>query len=249
MFDLTGQVALVTGARTGLGQAAAIALAQAGADIAAIGSQEMPETAERIAAIGRRFFAIKQDLGSSFEGAALIRAVTEALGRIDILVNNAGIIRRNDLADYSLEDWDAVNAVNLRAVFQLSQAAAAEMVRVAHGGRIINIASMLSYQGGIRVVAYTASKHGIVGLTKAMANELAAHGITVNAIAPGYMATDNTSALRQDAGRSRDILARIPMARWGTPDDLATAILFLASPASSYVTATTIPVDGGWLSR
>ncbi len=249
MFDLTGQVALVTGARTGLGQAAAIALAQTGADIAAIGSQEMPETAERIAAAGRRFFAIKQDLGLAFDAAELIGAVKGTLGRIDILINNAGIIRRNDLADYSLEDWDAVNDVNLRAVFQLSQAAAAEMVRARRGGRIINIASMLSYQGGIRVVAYTAAKHGIVGLTKAMANELAAHGITVNAIAPGYMETDNTSALRQDADRSRDILARIPTGRWGTPDDLATAILFLASPASGYVTATTIPVDGGWLSR
>ncbi|OBZ94613.1 hypothetical protein ADU59_15635 [Pararhizobium polonicum] len=249
MFDLTGKVALVTGARTGLGQAAAIALAGAGADIAAIGSQDMPETAARIAALGRRFFAIRQDLGSAFEGADLIGAVTGTLGRIDILVNNAGIIRRSDLADYSLEDWDAVNAVNLRAVFQLSQAAAADMVQAGRGGRIINIASMLSYQGGIRVVAYTTSKHGIVGLTKAMANELATSGITVNAIAPGYMETDNTSALRQDAGRSRDILARIPMGRWGVPDDLATAILFLASPASGYVTATTIPVDGGWLSR
>ncbi|MBP1859940.1 2-dehydro-3-deoxy-D-gluconate 5-dehydrogenase KduD [Rhizobium herbae] len=249
MFDLTGQVALVTGARTGLGQAAAITLARAGADIAAIGSQPMPETAERIAALGRRFFAIQQDLGSPFGGAELIGAVTDTLGGIDILVNNAGIIRRNDLADYSLEDWDAVNAVNLRAAFQLSQAAAVEMVRTRRGGRIINIASMLSYQGGIRVVAYTAAKHGIVGLTKAMANELATHGITVNAIAPGYMATDNTSVLRQDTNRSRDILARIPMGRWGKPDDLATAILFLASPASGYITATTIPVDGGWLSR
>jgi 2-deoxy-D-gluconate 3-dehydrogenase len=249
VFDLTGQVALVTGARTGLGRAAAIALARAGADIAAIGSQAMPETADEITALGRRFFAIKQDLGLAFDASELIGAVKGTLGRIDILINNAGIIRRNDLADYSLEDWDAVNDVNLRAVFQLSQAAAAEMVRAARGGRIINIASMLSYQGGIRVVAYTAAKHGIVGLTKAMANELAAHGITVNAIAPGYMETDNTSALRQDADRSRDILARIPMGRWGTPDDLATAILFLASPASGYVTATTIPVDGGWLSR
>lgn len=249
MFDLTGRVALVTGARTGLGQAAAIALARAGADIAAIGSQEMPETAERIAALGRRFFGVKQNLGSPFDAAELIGAVKGTLGRIDILINNAGIIRRNDLADYSLEDWDAVNDVNLRAVFQLSQAAAAEMVRAGRRGRIINIASMLSYQGGIRVVAYTAAKHGIVGLTKAMANELAAQGITVNAIAPGYMETDNTSALRQDADRSRDILSRIPMGRWGTPDDLATAILFLASPASGYVTATTIPIDGGWLSR
>lgn len=249
MFDLTGKVALVTGARTGLGQAAAIALAGAGADIAAIGSQDIPETAAQIAALGRRFLAMKQDLGSSFDAADLIGAVRDDLGRIDILVNNAGIIRRNDLADYSLEDWDAVNAVNLRAVFQLSQAAAAGMVLAGHGGRIINIASMLSYQGGIRVVAYTAAKHGIVGLTKAMANELAAHGITVNAIAPGYMETDNTSALRQDADRSRDILARIPLGRWGRVEDLATAILFLSSPASGYVTATTIPVDGGWLSR
>ena len=175
--------------------------------------------------------------------------VVSALGGIDILVNNAGIIRRADLLDHSEQDWDDVIDVNLKAAFLLSQAVARHMVETKRAGRIINVASMLSFQGGIRVPAYTASKHGIAGLTKAMANELAPHGITVNAIAPGYMETDNTEALRNDPDRNAQISARIPMGRWGTPDDLATSVLFLAAPGSSYVTGITVPVDGGWLVR
>jgi 2-deoxy-D-gluconate 3-dehydrogenase len=249
LFDLSGKVALVTGARTGLGQGMALALAQAGADIAALGSSPMPETAEAIRQNGRRFHALEVDLSQKFNAKEVIGSVVSALGSIDILVNNAGIIRRADLLDHSQEDWDAVIDVNLKSAFLLSQAVARHMVETKRAGRIINVASMLSYQGGIRVPAYTASKHGIAGLTKAMANELAPHGITVNAIAPGYMETDNTEALRNDPTRNAQISARIPMGRWGTPDDLATSVLFLASPASSYVTGITVPVDGGWLVR
>lgn len=249
LFDLSGKVALVTGARTGLGQGMAVALARAGADIAALGSSPMPETAEAIRQTGRRFHALEVDLSQKFDAKGIVASVISELGGIDILVNNAGIIRRADLLDHSEEDWDAVIDVNLKSAFLLSQAAARHMVETKRPGRIINIASMLSYQGGIRVPAYTASKHGIAGLTKAMANELAPHGITVNAIAPGYMETDNTEALRNDTNRNAQISARIPMGRWGTPDDLATSVLFLASPASSYVTGITVPVDGGWLVR
>ncbi len=249
LFDLSGKVALVTGARTGLGQGMALALARAGADIAALGSSPMPETAEAIRQSGRRFHALEVDLSKKFDAKAIVRSVVSALGGIDILVNNAGIIRRADLLDHSEEDWDAVIDVNLKSAFLLSQAAARHMVETKRAGRIINVASMLSFQGGIRVPAYTASKHGIAGLNKAMANELAPHGITVNAIAPGYMETDNTEALRNDQNRNAQISARIPIGRWGTPDDLATSVLFLASQASSYVTGITVPVDGGWLVR
>ncbi|ANH07248.1 2-dehydro-3-deoxy-D-gluconate 5-dehydrogenase KduD [Shinella sp. HZN7] len=249
LFDLTGKVALVTGARTGLGQGMALALAKAGADIVALGSSAMPETAERVAAMGRRFHAMTVDLSKPFDaGAVLVEAVSTA-GGVDILVNNAGIIRRADLLEYSEDDWNSVIDVNLTAVFRLSQAAARHMVATKRPGRIVNVASMLSFQGGIRVPAYTASKHGIAGLTKAMANELAPHGITVNAIAPGYMATDNTEALRGDPDRNAQISARIPMGRWGTPGDLDAAVLFFASPAAGYVTGTVLPVDGGWLIR
>jgi 2-deoxy-D-gluconate 3-dehydrogenase len=249
LFDLSGKVALVTGARTGLGQGMALALARAGADIAALGSSPMPETAEAIGQAGRRFHALEVDLSQKFNAGEIVGSVVSELGGIDILVNNAGIIRRADLLDHSEEDWDAVLDVNLKSAFLLSQAVARHMVETKRPGRIINVASMLSYQGGIRVPAYTASKHGIAGLTKAMANELAPHGITVNAIAPGYMETDNTEALRNDTNRNAQISARIPTGRWGTPDDLATSVLFLASPASSYVTGITVPVDGGWLVR
>ena len=245
LFDLTGRVALVTGARTGLGQAMALALANAGADIIGLGSSAMPDTRERIEALGRRFEEIICDLsfGSNFD------TVVARAGKIDILVNNAGIIRRSDFLELTETDWDEVLTVNLRSAFTLSQAVARHMVASTCKGRIINIGSILSLQGGIRAAAYTVSKHGIVGLTQAMANELAPHGITVNAIAPGYMETDNTQALRADPSRSQQILARIPVGRWGIPDDLATAILFLASPASAYVTGAVIPVDGGWLAR
>ena len=249
LFDLSGMVALVTGTRTGLGQAMAMALAGAGADIIGLGSSAMPDTRKRIEVLGRRFEEIICDLsfGSNFD--TVVAEAISRIGRIDILVNNAGIIRRSDFLDMSEVDWDEVLTVNLRSACTLSQAVARHMVATARKGRIINIGSILSFQGGIRVAAYTVSKHGIAGLTQAMANELAPHGITVNAIAPGYMETDNTQALRADLQRSQQILARIPVGRWGVPDDLATAVLFLASPASAYVTGAVIPVDGGWLAR
>ncbi|OCO99932.1 MULTISPECIES: 2-dehydro-3-deoxy-D-gluconate 5-dehydrogenase KduD [unclassified Ensifer] len=249
LFDLTGKTALVTGARTGLGQGMALALARAGANIAAIGSSPMPETAALVRETGVRFHEQTVDLSEPFNAANVVAGAAAALDGVDILVNNAGIIRRADLLDYSEEDWDSVLDVNLKAVFMLSQAAAKHMVSTGRAGRIVNVASMLTFQGGIRVPAYAASKHGIAGLTKAMANELAPRGITVNAIAPGYMATDNTEALRNDPDRNAQISARIPMGRWGTPDDLATAVLFFAAPASGYVTGTVLPVDGGWLVR
>jgi 2-deoxy-D-gluconate 3-dehydrogenase len=245
LFDLTGKVALVTGARTGLGRAMAEALADAGADIVGLGSRPMPDTAASIESRGRRFVEIVRDLEDDQD----FRAVVTEIGRIDILVNNAGIIHRAALLDFTREDWDRVMTVNLKSVFFLSQAVAAAMIGAKIAGRIVNIASILSFQGGIRVPAYTASKHGIAGITKLLANELAPHGITVNAIAPGYAATDNTEALRADPVRSRQILDRIPMGRWAEPQDMATAVLFLASPASSYVTGAIVPVDGGWLAR
>ena len=249
LFDLTGKTALVTGARTGLGQGMALALARAGADIATLGSSPMPETAALVRDAGVRFHELTVDLSKRFDAARIVAEITATLGGIDILVNNAGIIRRADLLDYSEEDWDRVLDVNLKAAFLLSQAVARHMVETGREGRIVNVASMLTFQGGIRVPAYAASKHGIAGLTKAMANELAPQRITVNAIAPGYMATDNTEALRNDPDRNAQISARIPMGRWGTPDDLATAVLFFAAPASRYVTGTVLPVDGGWLVR
>jgi 2-deoxy-D-gluconate 3-dehydrogenase len=248
-FDLAGRVALVTGARRGLGQAMAEALASAGADIVGLGPHEMSSTAQRIAALGRKFSEIRCDLGYGVKLAAVADDAIGRFGRIDILINNAGIIRRSNALDMSEADWDDVVALNLRNVFFLSQFIARHMVSRGSRGRIINIASLLSFQGGVRVASYAASKHGVAGVTRAMANDLAPHGITVNAIAPGYMETDNTEALRLDEDRSREILARIPMGRWGKPGDLATAVLFLAAPASDYVTGTIIPVDGGWLAR
>jgi len=226
LFRLDGHTAIVTGASRGLGAAMADALEQAGARVVRTSSSDA-------------------DLRDRNAVASLL----DRAGDADILVNNAGIIRRADLVDYSDEDWDDVIEVNLRSVFALSRDFARRLVARKAKGRIINIASMLSFQGGLRVVAYTAAKSGILGLTRALANELAPLGINVNAIAPGYMATDNTQALRDDPQRSRDILARIPAGRWGTPEDLAGAVVFLASPASEYVHATTLTVDGGWLSR
>ena len=249
LFDLTGKVALVTGARTGLGRAIAVALARAGADVAGLGSQPMLETGHQVTALGRRFAEVMTDLKAPQDFDALVARVEASLGVVDVLVNNAGVIRRANLLEFSESDWDEVMTVNLKSVFLLSQAVARRMVANQAAGRIINIASVLSFQGGIRVPAYTAAKHGLAGLTRALANDLAAHGITVNAIAPGYMETDNTTALRNDAYRARQILDRIPIGRWGRPDDLAPAVLFLASPSSGYVTGTIVPVDGGWLSR
>jgi 2-dehydro-3-deoxy-D-gluconate 5-dehydrogenase len=249
LFDLAGKVALVTGARTGLGRGIAEALAAAGADIVGAGSQPMPETEAAILALGRRFATLQADLARREAAKALPERAVAAFGRVDILVNNAGIIRRADILEHGEADWDAVTAVNLDAAFFVSQGIAAHMRAAGLAGRIINVASLLSFQGGIRVAAYTAAKHGLAGLTRAMANELAPFGITVNAIAPGYMATDNTEALRADPDRASQILARIPVGRWGNPADLGAPALFLASPAAGYVTGTILPVDGGWLAR
>ncbi|MEI9886244.1 MAG: 2-dehydro-3-deoxy-D-gluconate 5-dehydrogenase KduD [Rhizomicrobium sp.] len=246
-FDLSGKVALVTGANTGIGQGIAVALAQAGADIAAVSRGDASETEAAVKKAGRSYLAIKADLGST-KPIADIAAQTQArFGAIDILVNNAGTIRRADALDFTEEDWDAVIDVNLKSAFFLAQAVAKTML--GKGGKIINIASMLSFQGGIRVASYTASKSGLAGITRLLANEWAAKGINVNAIAPGYFATNNTEALRQDETRSRDILARIPAGRWGTPPDLGGAAVFLASAASDYVHGAILPVDGGWLAR
>jgi 2-deoxy-D-gluconate 3-dehydrogenase len=249
-FKLDGRVALVSGANRGLGQAAALALAEAGADIAGLSRQAPDETAEAVRRLGRRFVPIRCDLSQATVAdlQAVVAHVVAEMGRLDILVNNAGIIRRTPAIEYAEEDWDAVLQVNLKALFYLSQAAARQMVAQG-GGKIINIASALSFQGGILVPAYTAAKHGVAGLTKALANEWAAHHINVNAIAPGYMETDNTAALRADPARYQAILDRIPAGRWGKPADLQGMIVCLASAASDYMHGAVVPVDGGWLSR
>ena len=252
-FDLSGKGALVTGANTGIGQAIAVALAEAGADVAVAGRSEPTETLQLIEATRRKAVNIRADLGSIEPVQRVVDEALAGLGRVDILVNNAGIIRRADLLDFSEEDWDAVNDTNLKSLFFLSQAAARHMVqRGASGqsnGKIINIASLLTFQGGIRVPSYAAAKSGVGGVTKAMANELAPKAVQVNAIAPGYISTNNTAALRSDEERSRQILDRIPTGRWGKPEDIAGAAVFLASPASDYVTGHILAVDGGWLAR
>jgi 2-deoxy-D-gluconate 3-dehydrogenase len=247
-FDLSGRVALVTGANTGIGQAIAVALAEAGAEVALAGRSAPTETLARLAATGRRSADIRADLSSTEPVARVVAEAEAALGPVDILVNNAGIIRRNDLADFTEEDWDAVVDTNLKVLFFLSQAVARGMA--ARGaGKIVNIASLLSFQGGIRVPSYAAAKSGVAGVTRAMANELAAKGVQVNAIAPGYIATNNTAALQADATRNRQILERIPTGRWGRPEDIAGAAVFLASSAADYVTGQVLAVDGGWLAR
>ena len=247
-FDLSGRIAAVTGANTGIGRAIAEALAGAGADIAAIGRSDPAETLAAVKALGRRGVWIKADFGAKPDHSAVIGEVVGKLGGLHILVNNAGTIRRNNSIDFTEADWDAVIDVNLKSVFFLSQAAARHMIP-AGGGKIINIASMLSFQGGIRVPSYTASKSGLAGLTKLLANEWAASGINVNAIAPGYFATNNTAALQADVKRSAEILGRIPAGRWGDPKDLGGAAVFLASSAANYVQGIILPVDGGWLAR
>lgn len=248
LFSLAGKVALVTGANTGLGQGIAVALAEAGADIVACGRSNADDTERAIKATQRKFHFVHADLEKSTESARVVAETVKAAGRVDILVNNAGIIRRADALEFSEEDWDAALNVNLKTPFFLSQAAARVMVELG-GGKIINIASMLSFQGGIRTASYTASKSGLAGLTKLLANEWAARKINVNAIAPGYFETNNTTALRADEQRNRDILARIPAGRWGRPSDLGGAAVFLSSAASDYVHGTVLAVDGGWLSR
>jgi 2-deoxy-D-gluconate 3-dehydrogenase len=248
-FDLAGKTALVTGANTGLGQGIAVALAAAGADIVAVGRTAPRETEAEVAKLGRRFLAISADLSSTAPIAQVVDEAAAKFGAVDILINNAGIIRRADAIDVTEEDWDAVIDVNLKSVFFLAQAVAKRAFAAQRGAKIINIASMLSFQGGIRVPAYASSKSAVAGLTRALANEWAARGINVNAIAPGYFETNNTEALRQDPTRSRDILARIPAGRWGAPSDLGGAAVFLASRAADYVHGVVLPVDGGWLAR
>ncbi|MEO5932668.1 MAG: 2-dehydro-3-deoxy-D-gluconate 5-dehydrogenase KduD [Duganella sp.] len=248
LFNLSGRTALVTGANTGLGRAIAVALAGVGADIVAAGRSPADDTAAQVEALGRRFLFVHADFAATEPVQTVVDAALGLNGQLDILVNNAGTIHRADSLDVTEENWDTVINTNLRSVFFLSQAVARHMAP-RHGGKIVNIASLLSFQGGIRVPAYAASKSALAGLTRALANEWAAKGINVNALAPGYFDTNNTAALRQDPERSEAILARIPAGRWGRPDDLAGAAVFLASRASDYVHGITLPVDGGWLAR
>ncbi len=248
-FNLTGKVALVTGCNTGLGQGMAIGLAQAGCKVVGINRTEPVETIEKMHAAGHTFLDLRANLSQQDAIADIIEQAVMAFGKIDILVNNAGIIRREDAIDFSEQDWDEVMNINSKTVFFFSQAVARQFIAQGHGGKIINIASMLSYQGGIRVPSYTASKSAVLGLTRAMANEWAKYNINVNAIAPGYMETNNTEALRADADRNSAILERIPAGRWGTPADVAGPCVFLASDAARYINGYTIAVDGGWLAR
>jgi len=247
-FDLSGKVAVVTGANTGIGQAIALSLAAAGADIAAVGRTPAEETVEKIRALGRKAQIVSADLSSIEPVQRVVDETVETLGGLDILVNNAGIIRRADSVDFSEADWDAVMDTNLKILFFLCQAAGRHMI--AQGsGKIVNIASLLSFQGGIRVPSYTASKSGVAGLTKLLANEWSARGINVNAIAPGYIATNNTAALQADETRNRQIQERIPAGRWGDPSDIGGAAVFLASQAANYIHGHVLAVDGGWLAR
>lgn len=248
-FKLTDKVALVTGCDTGLGQGMAIGLAEAGCDIVGVNRKIPHETAKRVEALGRRFHAIQADLRDQQQLTSIVDEAVNKMGHLDILINNAGTIRRCDAIDFSEKDWDEVMDLNLKSLFFLSQAVARQFIAQRSGGKIINIASMLSYQGGIRVPSYTASKSGVMGLTRLLANEWAKHNINVNAIAPGYMATNNTQQLREDAERNQEILDRIPAARWGTPEDLQGAAVFLACSAADYINGYTLAVDGGWLAR
>jgi len=246
-FRIDGKVAIVTGSNTGLGQGFCVALAEAGAKVLGVGRRDSEDT---LAMIGSEKFAyVIADLSDPHCAESIVKAALEKFGAVDILVNNAGIIRRNDSLVFTEQDWDDVMNVNLKSLFFLSQAAANVMVRQGNGGKIINVASLLSFQGGIRVPSYTSSKSAIKGLTMTLANEWAKYNIQVNGIAPGYMVTNNTEALRGDPDRSKSILDRIPAGRWGTPEDIMGAGVFLASAASDYVTGFTMAVDGGWLGR
>ena len=249
-FKLDGKIALVTGASVGLGQAMALALAQAGADVACHChfAGEAHETCAAIEKLGRRAFSVSGDMSDKEAPKTIAASVIENFGRIDILVNNAGMIRRTPAVDFSEEDWSTVIEVNLSSVFRLSQAVGRNMIENG-GGKIVNIASLLSFQGGVTVPAYTASKSGVAGITKALANEWASKNINVNAIAPGYMATNNTTALRADETRNRQILERIPAGRWGASQDLSGAAVFLSSAASDYLHGHILVVDGGWMGR
>lgn len=246
-FDVTGKVSLVTGVSRGLGQGMAIGLAEAGSDIIGVGVSDMSETREKVEALGRKFHEIKQSLSESNAPYKVVEEALQKAGRIDVLVNNAGMIRRSPAEEFSDQDWRDVLTLNLDAVFTLTREVGKHMLERG-SGKVINIASMLSFQGGLKVPAYTASKHAVAGLTKSFANEWAGKGIQVNAIAPGYMETDNTAPLRKDKDRSEFITSRIPANRWGTPDDLKGPVVFLASDASAYVNGHILCVDGGWMS-
>ncbi len=248
-FKLDGKTAIVTGAARGLGQAMALGLAEAGADIALVDILDMAESKTQVEKLGRRCVTVTADLSKKDCVDEIVNTTVDKLGGLDILVNNAGIIRRAPLTEFTEKDWDDVMDINIRTLFFLSQAAAKVMIKQARGGRIINTASLLSFQGGILVPSYTASKSAVMGLTRLLANELAPHRICVNAIAPGYMATDNTKPLRDDPARNKAILDRIPAGRWGEPDDLKGTAVFLASTAAEYMTGCTLAVDGGWLAR
>lgn len=248
-FNLEGKIALVTGCNTGLGQGMALGLAQAGCDIIGVNRAGPADTQSKVEALGRRFWSIQADLTQPKRVPQIVEQAVAQAGRIDILVNNAGIIRREDALNFSEQDWDDVMNINSKSLFFLSQQVARQFIAQGNGGKIINIASMLSFQGGIRVPSYTASKSAVMGITRLMANEWAKHGINVNAIAPGYMATNNTEQLRNDESRNEEILGRIPAGRWGVPDDMMGPIVFLASDAADYVHGYTLAVDGGWLAR
>lgn len=248
-FKLEGKVAIVTGGSRGLGQGMALGLAEAGADIALVDILDMAESKSRIEKLGRKCITITADLSKKESVDTIVSTTVEQMGGIDILFNNAGIIRRAPITEFTEKDWDDVMNINIRTLFFLSQAVGKQMIKQGGGGKIVNTASMLSFQGGILVPSYTASKSAVMGLTRLLANELGTHNINVNAIAPGYMATDNTKALREDPARNKAILDRIPAGRWGTPEDLKGIAVFLASAASDYMQGYTVAVDGGWLAR
>lgn len=248
-FGLSGKTVMVTGANTGIGQGIALSIGRAGGKVIGVGRSGMAETASLMAGQGADFAEVRADLGSTREAQAMFEAAWDQHGPIDGLVNNAGIIRRVDAVDFTEDDWDAVMDINLKTMFFLCQSLGRKALEAGRGARIVNIASMLSFQGGIRVASYTASKSGVLGITRLLANEWAARGINVNAIAPGYIETNNTEALRNDPDRSASILGRIPAGRWGVPSDIGDAAVFLLAPASTYMHGAVIPVDGGWLAR
>lgn len=248
-FKLNGKVALVTGASSGLGEGICVGLAEAGANIVGVDYVEMPGTQAKIEALGRKFTGIVANLMSIEPIQGIISQAVRDFGAVDILVNNAGIIRRAEVLEFTEKDWDEVMNVNIKTVFFFSQAVAKQFIRQGTGGKIINMASMHSFQGVFQAPSYTASKSGVIGLTRLMAGEWAKHNINVNALAPGYMATANTQFLRNDTEKNAEILARIPAGRWGVPEDLQGTVVFLASQASNYINGYTIAVDGGWLTR
>jgi len=248
-FSLAGKRIVVTGANTGIGQGTCVAIAKAGGAVIGVGRSSMDETESLVKAEGGTFVSVACDLGDHAAPSTMLEGVWEAAGQVDGLVNNAGIIRRADAVDFTEIDWDDVMDVNLKSLFFLCQAFARKVLAAGKQGRIVNIASVLSFQGGIRVPSYTASKHGALGITRALACEWAAKGINVNAIAPGYVVSNNTEALRNDPDRSASILGRIPAARWGKPEDIGGAAVFLLAPASAYMHGAVVPVDGGWLAR